>query len=113
MQTVVKYPNRILTHQESEERFLTGENNNLVVDYFMTWRISDPAQYYARVRTELAAVGRMTAVSSVRGLRRRSSLPSEGVTVNSLAACDEQKDMVMISVNPDALMAPATPRIRL
>jgi len=62
IQSVTKYPNRILTHQESEERFLTGENNNLVVDYFMTWRISDPAQYYARVRTEQAAVGRMTAV---------------------------------------------------
>jgi len=62
IQTVVKYPNLILTHQESEERFLTGENNNLVVDYFMTWRIADPAQYYSRVRNESAAVGRMTAV---------------------------------------------------
>lgn len=62
IQSVVKYPNRILTHQESEERFLTGENNNLVVDYFMTWRIADPTQYYSRVRTEQAAVSRMTAV---------------------------------------------------
>ena len=62
IQSVVKYPNRILTHQESEERFLTGENNNLVVDYFMTWRIADPSQYYSRVRTEQAAVARLTAV---------------------------------------------------
>lgn len=62
VQSVVKYPNRILTHQESEERFLTGENNNLVVDYFMTWRIADPSQYYSRVRTEQAAVARLTAV---------------------------------------------------
>jgi len=62
VQSVVKYPNRILVSRESEERFLTGENNNLVVDYFMTWRIADPTQYYSRVRTEQAAVDRLTAV---------------------------------------------------
>lgn len=62
VQSIIKYPNRILTHQESEERFLTGENNNLVVDYFITWRIADPTQYYSRVRTEQAAVARLTAV---------------------------------------------------
>jgi membrane protease subunit HflC len=62
VQSVVKYSNRILTHEESEERFLTGENNNLVVDYFMTWRIADPSQYYSRVRNEQQAVERLTAV---------------------------------------------------
>ena len=62
VQRVIKYPNLILTYQESEERFLTGENNNLVVDYFMTWRIENPSQYYARVRTEQAAVDRLSAV---------------------------------------------------
>ena len=62
VQSVVKYPNRILVSRESEERFLTGENNNLVVDYFMTWRIADAAQYYSRVRNEQAAVDRLNAV---------------------------------------------------
>ena len=62
VQSIIKYPNRILMHEEQEERFLTGENNNLVVDYFMTWRITDPRQYYARVRTEQSAVDRLTAV---------------------------------------------------
>jgi membrane protease subunit HflC len=51
-----------LTTEESEERFLTGENNNLVVDYFMTWRIADPQLYYARLRTEQQAAARLMAV---------------------------------------------------
>jgi len=62
VQTVVKYPNQILTYEDSEERFLTGETKNLVVDYFVTWRIVDPAQYYSRVREERAAVDRVSAV---------------------------------------------------
>ena len=41
-----KYPDRVLTYEESQERFLTGEKKNLIVDYFITWRIADPAQYY-------------------------------------------------------------------
>jgi len=40
--TIEKYPDRVLTYRESQERFLTGEKKNLIVDYFITWRISDP-----------------------------------------------------------------------
>ena len=49
---IAKYPDRILTYEESEERFLTGEKKNLIVDYFITWRIVDPAQYYRSARGE-------------------------------------------------------------
>ena len=42
---IIKYPDRILTYSESQERFLTGEKKNLIVDYFITWRITDPGQY--------------------------------------------------------------------
>ncbi|HEX6995162.1 MAG TPA: protease modulator HflC [Gammaproteobacteria bacterium] len=48
--TIVRMPKRVLNHEMSEERFLTGEKKNLIVDYFVTWRISDPAQYYRSVR---------------------------------------------------------------
>ena len=47
---VTKYPDRILDYRESQERFLTGEKKNLIVDYFITWRITDPAQYYRSAR---------------------------------------------------------------
>jgi membrane protease subunit HflC len=48
--TIVRMPKRVLNHEMSEERFLTGEKKNLIVDYFVTWRISDPGQYYRSVR---------------------------------------------------------------
>ena len=49
-QEVVKFPDRILTYEDREEKFLTGEKKNLIVDYFVTWRIVDAAQYYRSVR---------------------------------------------------------------
>ncbi|HEY8522071.1 MAG TPA: protease modulator HflC [Gammaproteobacteria bacterium] len=62
VQNVVKYPDRILNYESSEERFLTGEKKNLIVDYFVTWRIDDPAQYYRAVRDETRAVERLSAI---------------------------------------------------
>ena len=58
-----KYPNRILNYGESQERFLTGEKKNLLVDYFITWRITDPGQYYRAARgDELFAQQRLSAI---------------------------------------------------
>ena len=49
-ENVVRYPNRVLIFDEdSRERFLTGEKKNLIVDYYVNWRIIDPAQYYRAV----------------------------------------------------------------
>jgi membrane protease subunit HflC len=60
---VAKYPDRILNYEESEERFLTGEKKNLIVDYFVTWRIVDPANYYRTLRgEELFAEQRLSAI---------------------------------------------------
>jgi membrane protease subunit HflC len=61
--TIAKYPDRILNYEESEERFLTGEKKNLIVDYFITWRITDPGQFYRSVRgDELFAEQRLSAM---------------------------------------------------
>ena len=63
LQRVQKFPNRILNFEDSEERFLTGEQKNLLVDYFVTWRVVDPEQYYVSVQgDEQAAVLRLAAV---------------------------------------------------
>ena len=60
---VVKFPNRILNYEDSEEKFLTGEKKNLIIDYFVTWRIVDAAQYYRAVRgDEALAIERLSAV---------------------------------------------------
>ena len=61
--TIQKYPDRVLTYRESQERFLTGEKKNLIVDYFITWRISDPGQYFRSARgDELFAQQRLSAI---------------------------------------------------
>ena len=63
IQNVVKYPNRILNYEDSEEKFLTGEKKNLLVDYFVTWRIVDPARYYTSVQgDERLAWERLSAI---------------------------------------------------
>ncbi len=63
-ETVARYPNLILNYDEtSTERFLTGEKKNVIVDYFVTWRIVDPAQYYRSVRgDETRAEQRLSAI---------------------------------------------------
>jgi membrane protease subunit HflC len=63
MQTVARYPNRIMNYEHQEEKFLTGEKKNLIVDYFVTWRVVDPAQYYRAVRgDEDLAADRLSAI---------------------------------------------------
>ena len=63
VQNVYKYPDRVLTYEDSEERFLTAEQKNLVVDYFVTWKIVDAAQYYTAVNgDEQRAVDRLAAI---------------------------------------------------
>ena len=60
---VMKYPNRILNYDQSEEKFLTGEKKNLIVDYFITWRIVDAGQYYrAAGGDEIFALERLSAI---------------------------------------------------
>ena len=43
---VRKFDKRILTLDTRPERFLTGEKKNVSVDFFVKWRIRDPARYY-------------------------------------------------------------------
>lgn len=60
---VQRYPDRILNYEVSEEKFLTGEKKNLIVDYFVTWRITNPAQYYRAVGgDETRAIERLSAI---------------------------------------------------
>lgn len=43
---VEKFPRRILTINTPQEQFLTKEKKNLLVDFFVKWRITDISQYY-------------------------------------------------------------------
>jgi membrane protease subunit HflC len=60
---IARYPKRILTYEPAEEKFLTGEKKNLIVVYFVTWRIVDPSQYYRSVGGDKdLAVERLSAI---------------------------------------------------
>lgn len=63
-ENVARYPNRVLIFDEdSRERFLTGEKKNLTVDYYVNWRVIDPAQYYRAVGAdEDTAEQRLSAI---------------------------------------------------
>lgn len=41
-----KYPRQILTLSNPQEQFLTKEKKNVLVDFFVKWRITDVGQYY-------------------------------------------------------------------
>jgi len=43
---VHKFDKRILTLDTRPERFLTGEKKNVSVDFFVKWRIENPATFY-------------------------------------------------------------------
>jgi len=43
---VRKFDKRVLTLDTRPERFLTGEKKNVSVDFFVKWRIKNPASYY-------------------------------------------------------------------
>ncbi|WP_333844491.1 protease modulator HflC [Pelomicrobium sp.] len=50
IQNVRYFDTRILTFDTPDpERFLTSEKKNVLVDYFVKWRIIDPKQYYISV----------------------------------------------------------------
>ncbi len=68
-QTVRKFDARLLTLDNQTENFLTGEKKNVEVDYYVKWRIADPATYYrATGGQELVAMDRLSAIIN-RGMR--------------------------------------------
>ena len=55
--TVTKFDRRILSESYTGETFLTNDNRGLIVDFYLKWRVKDPALYYTATggRQEQAA----------------------------------------------------------
>jgi membrane protease subunit HflC len=69
-ENVARYPNRVLIFDEdARERFLTGEKKNLIVDYFVNWRVVDPAQYYRAVSADKATAEQRLSAIVKEGIR--------------------------------------------
>jgi membrane protease subunit HflC len=109
---VVKYDDRILTRNNPTEEFLTLEKKNLKVDFYVKWRITDPAQYYRAVAgDELTATGRLIEIikDGIRGefakrtVRQvvtadRREIMSDMMEKASLAAADLGIEVVDVRV---------------
>jgi membrane protease subunit HflC len=54
-QEVKKYDDRILTLESKPERFLTSEKKNVIVTWFVKWRIEDATKFYKAVGGDKAA----------------------------------------------------------
>jgi len=94
---IARYPNRILNYEHTEEKFLTGEKKNLVVDYFVTWRIVDPAQYY-----------RAAGGEEQLALDRLSAIVKEGIK----AAISQRTVQEVVSAERSELMAEMLTQVR-
>lgn len=69
VQTVRSFDGRVLTLDNQTENFLTVEKKNVEVDYYVKWRIADPATYYRATNgQELVAMDRLAGIVN-RGLR--------------------------------------------
>lgn len=52
---VKKFDSRILTLESKPERFLTSEKKNVIVDWFVKWRINDVTKFYTSVAGDKVA----------------------------------------------------------
>lgn len=60
---VIKFDSRVLTFDAEPERFLTIEKKNVMVDFFVKWRIKNAAQYYRSTRgQEITAQSRLSQI---------------------------------------------------
>lgn len=75
---VLTFDRRLLTMTAENKRYLTSEQQDVQVDYFVVWRIADVAQYYraAGGGVEAQAVNRLSPIveDSLRNLINRSTL---------------------------------------
>jgi membrane protease subunit HflC len=76
--TVVKFPRRVLTIDNPQELFLTFEKKNLFVDFFIKWRITDVQAYYRATRgDESLAAQRLLEIvkDGIRGEFAKRTVP--------------------------------------
>ncbi|MCL2876460.1 MAG: protease modulator HflC [Betaproteobacteria bacterium] len=98
IQNVRRFDRRILTMDvsKSEERFLTSEKQNVIVDYFVKWRIVDPKLYYQAVSgDETRATIRLNQAVNA-GLREEFGKSSVHEVISS------KRDAIMRQMNERA-----------
>ena len=86
---VRKFDRRILTLDTPPERFLTGEKKNVTVDFFVKWRIEDPATYY----TSFQGDERRAALRLLQIVKNGLQLEFDNRTIRQVVS-DERSEMM-------------------
>lgn len=69
IQTVQRYDNRLQVYEAGQIEFLTRDKKSIVVDYYASWKITDPLAFLKTVRDAVGAEARLSdVVSSVLGV---------------------------------------------
>lgn len=95
---VRKFDKRILTLDTRPERFLTGEKKNVSVDFFVKWRIKDPATYY----TAFAGDERQAALRLLQIIKNGLQLEFESRTIRQVVAGERAEMMDNLTVGGNA-----------
>ncbi|MEA5446248.1 protease modulator HflC [Gammaproteobacteria bacterium AB-CW1] len=99
---VLKFERRILTLDHRPERFLTQERKNVLVDFFVKWRIEDAGDFYRATRGDMnRARERMLEISRA-GIRNEFARR----TVEDVIAAERMEMMrLMVDRGRDAASA--------
>jgi len=87
VEDVVKFDRRVLTRKFDGEQFLTRESQGLTIDYYIKWRILNPAQYYQ------ATGGDETRAASLVGDKIQDGIKNEVArrTLKQIVISDRQE----------------------
>jgi membrane protease subunit HflC len=86
---VRKFDKRVLTLDTAPERFLTGEKKNVTVDFFVKWRIKDPATYY----TSFQGDERRAALRLLQIVKNGLQLEFDNRTIRQVVSDDRSEMM--------------------
>ncbi|MFZ5801351.1 MAG: protease modulator HflC [Candidatus Omnitrophota bacterium] len=64
IQSVHRFDNRLQVYEANELELLTSDKKSVVVDYYGTWRITDPVTYMKTVKDKVGAEARLSDVFS-------------------------------------------------
>ena len=92
---VRKFDKRILTLDTKPERFLTGEKKNVLVDFFVKWRIKDPETFY----TAFAGDERQAALRLLQIIKNALQLEFDKRTIKQVVSGERAQMMEDLTIN--------------
>jgi membrane protease subunit HflC len=99
---VRKFDKRVLTLDTRPERFLTGEKKNVEVDFFVKWRIKNPAKYY----TSFTGDERQAGLRLLQIVNNGLQLEFDQRTIKQVVSDDRSVMMTNLTTNANAEVEP-------